>query len=303
MSQSPTVRPSTSRSTKRCQPQKEKGKCVPIRKDCQRLESVVHRLFISIPKLPSDELSPVLKLAKRLGGYAFLIRGACTKMFLAANDVKPLPGGRGRVDAEGKGRRAQLRQLAAEAGVSRKTLETDARIYETFFKDRVDSKTGDARILTLSREMFVVALAAPDPGAAVQVALEHAGEPGYGRRQLRQHVRELLERAGVTIPPTRKPVSPPWTLPPEAEQALAELQELSSLEPSAVIAEALLRYRKILKRSRRPENSDQASGAARLNADATAGNTTAASSRRRSSTHPEFRTPSLEQPTLFPTAY
>ena len=299
MNQSPVRKPSVSRFTKKGQAQQEKGKCVPLRKDYQRVESVVHHLFTSIPNLSSDELTPVMKLAKRLGGYAFLIRGACASKFLAANDVKPLPGGRGRVDVEGRGRRAQFRRLATEAGVSRKTLETDARIYETFFKDQVNSKTGDARVLTLSREMYVVALAAPDPGSAIQVALAHAGEPGYGRRQLRQHVRECLEREGLSTRIRKRAAPSPWSLPPEAEHALAELQELSSLEPSAIVTEALIRYRKTLKRCRASENSDRTPDVARLNDNATSGDSTAASSHSRSPTHHEASSVSLEQPTLF----
>jgi hypothetical protein len=289
---------SISKSPKKGQ---EEGKAArpALRKDLQKLESEAHRLFVSIPSLPPGDLTPAIKLAQRLGGYAFLIRGACATTFLAANNIQPLPGGRGRIDAEGKGRRAHFRQLATVAGVSRKTLETDARIYETFFKEGVDSKTGDARFLTLSRELFVVALAAPDPWVAVQVALEHAGEPGYGRRQLRQHIRELLEQSGSTPPLARKRTPTRWTMTPEAKRVLAELQELSSREPAVIITEALLRYRKTMKRSCGPENSGRTSDAATPNGGAALDDSTGSTSHSRASHHESG--PLLPaQPTLFP---
>lgn len=221
----------------------------------QQVEAEIDKLFSLIPEMTADELLSVAAYAERLGLKAFLLRGACTYKLLASGDAEPLPGGRNHKDAEGRGRQAQLARLAARIQVTPKTLKTDARIYATFFKNDRRNKTTDARFLTLSREIFVIALSAPEPLAAIETAFIQAGQQPFGRRQFRQYI-QSLNSSNCVGPQTRDlKKTPRLVLPrrlsPEAERALVAAQELTGQELATILAHALLSYHETLRRTLR----------------------------------------------------
>lgn len=205
--------------------------------------------------MSSEELITTASYAERLGVKAFLLRGACTLKLLASDEAQPLPGGRHRIDEEGKGRQAQLSKLAARIGVTSKTLRTDARIYDISFKDNQTGKTRNARVLSLPREIFVIALSAPDPQTAIEFALEQTRQQPFGRQQFREYIQGINYVDG-SASQTRalekeKRIALPRRLSPEAERALVDLQEMSGQKPATILAEALLSYHATLRRNSR----------------------------------------------------
>ena len=77
------------------------------------------------------QISQTLFRAEQLANFAFLVRGECASE-LRQRSIK-LPGGRGKKDTVGRGLQSQMEDLARKVGTGRKTLETDARIKDTFF--------------------------------------------------------------------------------------------------------------------------------------------------------------------------
>jgi hypothetical protein len=189
--------------------------------------------------------------AEKLGRQAYIIRGACVSHLLESRRAR-LPGGRGKRDWARKGIRAQMDDLAKRTGVHRRTLEIDARIYKTFFAAGKNSQRGGARATPLSRELYVLALAAPDPHAAIKEAVEHAADPSYGRKQFRAHVRELrqayLPRQLIGRPADFVAVK--VRLPPEVGDALSELESWTTNSTEQLIAEAVLQLHKSYRKRR-----------------------------------------------------
>jgi hypothetical protein len=171
--------------------------------------------------------------------------------------------------------------------VSVVTLTTDARIYEVFFTH--NEETVIACDNSLSREYYVIALAAPDPLAAIHIAQEQAAGNGCTREEFRRHVRELkcaahtkavsantAEASAIvarTVAPSRQQVR----LTGEARYVLNELMKVSGCTTEQIVADALIaRYHALLeptdaattaksyapRRSRRTPTGDDASGQA-----------------------------------------
>jgi hypothetical protein len=150
------------------------------------------QLLPHLRQLDNDELRHLALQATRLEQYAFRLRGAIASE-MRRRVARRLSGGRGRRDHEGKGIRSCLRQLAAEIGVSVVTLTTDARIYDLFFT--TNEETVIAHDHSLPREYYVIALAAPDPLAAIRIAQEQAAGNGCTREQFRRYVHTLKHEA------------------------------------------------------------------------------------------------------------
>jgi hypothetical protein len=87
-----------------------------------------------------------------------------------------------------------MEDLAKKVGTGRKTLETDARIKDTFFP-MIDETTLE-QMPPLAREYYVIALSAPDPLAAIKTAVDRCSDPNFSLRQFRSEVR-LLKTAGA----------------------------------------------------------------------------------------------------------
>lgn len=149
-----------------------------------------------IPQMTDAQILQMLFRAKQLEDFAFLVRGACASE-LRQRSIK-LPGGRGKKDVLGRGLQAQMEDLAKKVETGRKTLETDARIKDTFFP--VIDETTLEQMPPLAREYYVIALSAPDPLASIKTAVDRCSDPGFSLRQFRSEVR-LLKTAGM--PSTR----------------------------------------------------------------------------------------------------
>jgi hypothetical protein len=145
-----------------------------------------------IPQMTDAQILQMLFRAEQLADFAFLVRGACASE-LRQRSIK-LPGGRGKKDTVGKGLQSQMEDLASKVGTGRKTLETDARIKDTFFP--VIDETTLEQMPPLAREYYVIALSAPDPLAAIKTAVDRCSDPHFSLRQFRSEVR-LLKTAGI----------------------------------------------------------------------------------------------------------
>ncbi len=205
----------------------------------------------TLPRLQHLDEEDLLQLAvqaARLEFFAFRLRGAVASE-LRRRIAHKLPGGRGRRDAEGKGIRACFKQLAAEIGVSVVTLTTDARIHDAFFSHA--EETLIARDNSLAREFYTIALAAPDPLAAIHAAEEKAAGNtcgSYTREEFRRHVRELKCAAKDTDFGTNKRKAATSTSLPRqrvlvtgaARYALSELIKASNSSAEQIVADALI---------------------------------------------------------------
>ena len=157
------------------------------------------KLFIQLPELvrhitqmTEAQILQTLFRAEQLADFAFLVRGACASE-LRQRSIK-LPGGRGKKDTVGRGLQSQMEDLARKVGTGRKTLETDARIKDTFFP-MIDETTLE-QMPPLAREYYVIALSAPDPLAAIKTAIDRCSDPRFSLRQFRSEVR-LLKTEGT----------------------------------------------------------------------------------------------------------
>jgi hypothetical protein len=152
------------------------------------------RLIASIPAMSDEELFRCAQFAEELGKSAYLIRGA-----VGAEIRKRYPAlsGRGQ-DAEEAGRKARLKQLASQHGVSLRAIEDDASIYTTFVAT-ADPSDSDVAItlLPLEREYYRLALRAEDPHAAIEQALRQKEEdPAYSSRDFRAYVQVERQKEG-----------------------------------------------------------------------------------------------------------
>jgi hypothetical protein len=145
-----------------------------------------------IPQMTEAQILQTLFRAEQLTDFAFLVRGACASE-LRQRSIK-LPGGRGKKDTVGKGLQSQMNDLARKVGTGRKTLETDARIKDTFFP--IIDETTLEQMPPLAREYYVIALSAPDPLAAIKTAVGRCSDPHFSLRQFRSEVR-LLKTSGT----------------------------------------------------------------------------------------------------------
>ena len=151
----------------------------------------LNQLLPRLQQLDDAVLQDLALQATRLEQCAFRLRGAIASE-MRHRVASRLSGGRGRRDHQGKGIRSCLRQLASEIGISVVTLTTDARIHDIFF---TDNETVIALDNSLSREYYVIALAAPDPLLAIRIAQEQAANNNCTREDFRRYVRELKRAA------------------------------------------------------------------------------------------------------------
>jgi hypothetical protein len=128
--------------------------------------------------------------------------------------------------------------LAEEIGVSVKTLDTDVRINEVFFK------TGETILVDehcLRREYYVAALVAPDPLRAIEVAKSKSAEPGYNVQQFRSFVQNLQGNGSTDKASEQESGS--WLrikIPREAHQTLNDLVRRTGRAKKIIVAEALI---------------------------------------------------------------
>jgi hypothetical protein len=155
-----------------------------------RLEGQADSIIASLPGCTDDELDAMMVAAVSLERQAFRVRGAVASEMRKRVAIR-LVGGRGHVDTEGVGIRATMARMAESTGLSARTLEEDAEIYETFFEGQPERSDSAA---ILPREMYRIAKIAPDPHAAIRVAEKNAPDPAYTTDRFRMYVNEIRER-------------------------------------------------------------------------------------------------------------
>lgn len=209
------------------------------------VDTKIARLGVYLPSLLSElatkddeQIVRIAANARRLEGFAFLIRGMCASV-LRRRYPHRLSGGRGKRDQDGLGIQAQMARLAEQAGVDRRTLETDARISDTFFGDIQESTL--EHIPSLAREYYVIALSAPDPHAAIRTAIERCSDSRYGLTQFRADVR--LSK-GVTDSPatpyvSEHPHAVRVRIPADVAGLMSELITMSQKTKDEIVAEAI----------------------------------------------------------------
>lgn len=217
-----------------------------------RLSTIeLEQLLPRLRRLDDDELRHLALQATRLEQYAFRLRGAIASEMRRRVALR-LSGGRGRRGREGTGVRSCLRQLAAEIGVSLVTLTTDARIYDVFFTR--DEETVIAHDNSLPREYYVIALAAPNPLAAIHIAQEQAARNGCTREEFRRYVRELkcaahtkavsanIAEASAIVARSVALSRQQVRLTDEARYVLNELMKASDCTAEQIVADALIAH-------------------------------------------------------------
>lgn len=204
----------------------------------EQVNELMASLQLFISQMDEAELVKTAINALYLERFAFVLRGACAAELRRRIPVR-LAGGRGKQDREGLGIRAHMTRLAKEIGISIKTLDTDARISQTFFER-------DETVLVhedcLPREFYVVALGAPDPLAAIEIAQVKIVEPEYKLQQFRSYVRELKRDVSVnkTSPEREALYLLRVHLPKDIHLALTEVIERSGQTKEVVVADAIL---------------------------------------------------------------
>jgi hypothetical protein len=223
--------------------------------DLQPNKIELNQLLPHLQQLDDNALQNLAFQATRLEQYAFRLRGAIASEMRRRLALRP-SGGRGRHDHQSKGIRSCLRQLAVEIGVSIVTLTTDARIHDVFFTH--NEETVIARDNSLPREYYVIALAAPDPLAAIRMAEEQAASNGSTREEFRRYVRELKRSANtqaVGVNTTEAPVIVARTVALTRQQVLVtggarytlnELMKASNCTAEQIVADALIAHYRLL---------------------------------------------------------
>lgn len=202
------------------------------------------RVIEELPRLPDERIVEICRQAAELERQAFRIRGRGA-LVIRDRIAQRLSGGRGRRDEEGVGVRAQLKKFAAEVGVDVSTVETDARIVETFDGSETFGVDAD----TLGREYFREALSAPDPKGAITLARKKLeSDDRYSVRQFRDDVRAMRESdAREEPPPALEEVF--WYragLDAAEQAALRKLCREWKCDPSAAIRRAVSEAAKFL---------------------------------------------------------
>ncbi|HKS27096.1 MAG TPA: hypothetical protein VJS44_04725 [Pyrinomonadaceae bacterium] len=199
------------------------------------LEAFERDTRLLIPTLEDEQLVQGIQAAEALGDTAWRIRAAFAEEI--ATRAKRLNGGRGHKDTTGQGVTKALVRVAAEAGVELRTIQRDRQILSTFGETCAIS---DRR---LSRAYFEIALAAPEPTKAIEVARDKLDEdPNYNARQFSAYVRSLQEEPDAS---KHVELEKPFYLEgvpitQEARRALVGLCKRRNLKPGEVISQALI---------------------------------------------------------------
>lgn len=216
-----------------------------------RVEQFAEIITSVLPRIQQMDDARLVQTAINAGyleRFAFVVRGACAAELRRRVPTR-LAGGRGKQDKDGLGIGSHLARLAEEIGVSVKTLDTDVRIIQLFFK------TGETTLVDedcLCREYYVIALGAPDPIGAIEVAKSKSAEPGYTVQQFRSFVRDL-KRKGSADKAASEQESGRWlrvNVPQEAHQILDDLVRRTGRAKEIIVAEAILALHSALHETR-----------------------------------------------------
>lgn len=214
----------------------------------EQLHEIIASVLPHIQQMDDARLMQMAINAGYLERFAFVVRGACAAELRRRVPTR-LAGGRGKQDKDGLGIGSHVARLAKEIGVSVKTLDTDVRINEVFFK------AGETILVDehcLRREYYVAALGAPDPLGAIEVAKSRSVEPRYNVQQFRSFVRDL-RRNGSAETAASEQESGRWLrvkIPQEAHQTLNHLIQRTGRAKEIIVAEAILTLHSALTETR-----------------------------------------------------
>lgn len=203
----------------------------------EQLADIITSVLPHIQQMDEARLVQTAVNAGYLERFAFIVRGTCAAELRRRIPTR-LAGGRGKEDEDGLGIGSHLARLAEEIGVSVKTLDTDVRIIQHFFK------AGETILVNedcLCREYYVAALSAPDPLRAIEVAKSRSAESGYTVQQFRSFVRDLKRNGSADGDSGRD--SGRWLrvkVPQQAHLILDDLVQRTRRAKGTVVAEAIL---------------------------------------------------------------
>jgi hypothetical protein len=148
------------------------------------LSDWAERMIAEVPQMSDDKIIETARTACELERQAFRVRGACAaelkRRIRERLRLSPL-----NHEPEDAAVCKQMAKLASELGISPHTLNDDSRIFETF-GDRFGVDT------ELTREHYRLALAAPNPHAAIEMAATKVAEqPNYTTRDFRHDVAQM----------------------------------------------------------------------------------------------------------------
>jgi len=146
-------------------------------------ESAANRLIAMIPDMEDEQIIHLANYAHGIEQVAWRVRGACA--YELKHRVEKLKGGK--KDTAGVGITANLSALAANAGVSLRSIQDEARLHETFFAD----ETLTTKTSVLPKDFLLAALCAPDPLSAVAMAEDKYAKGGYNISQFKHDLSAL----------------------------------------------------------------------------------------------------------------
>ena len=146
------------------------------------IERRADEVIEALPQRTDEEVIEIRTSAGTVGRASWRIEAACDAEIL---DRTKLKGGRGQKDVEGVGVVATVKRVAAELGVSPRTIFDNARIHNTFFAPQTDADAGttvaDCTDDHLEEEEYYkAALASPDPRETLEYfARQKAENPRF----------------------------------------------------------------------------------------------------------------------------
>lgn len=146
------------------------------------IERRADEVIEALPQRTDEEVIEIRTSARTVGRASWRIEAACDAEIL---DRTKLKGGRGQKDIEGVGVVATVKRVAAELGVSPRTIFDNARIHNTFFAPKTDADIGttfaDGTDDHLEeKEYYKAALASPDPRETLEYfARQKAENPRF----------------------------------------------------------------------------------------------------------------------------
>lgn len=146
------------------------------------IERRADEVIEALPQRTDEEVIEIRTSARTVGRASWRIEAACDAEIL---DRTKLKGGRGQKDVEGVGVVATVKRVAAELGVSPRTIFDNARIHNTFFAPQMDADActtfADGTDDHLEeKEYYKAALASPDPRETLEYfARQKAENPRF----------------------------------------------------------------------------------------------------------------------------
>jgi hypothetical protein len=220
------------------------------------MDEGLRKLLAGLPTLTEEQLIEIITNAGRMEAYFFLARGMCV-LELRSRIKERLTSGRGKRDYSGTGIKAQTMRLAETTRVNICTLNTDARICEVFFP--AGGETILARESLLPREYYVIALGAPDPHAAIRIAVNQSADPHYRRERFRAYVRGLRQSdKNSKLVRHKSSVLLRAHIPEEVDCLLSEIMELTGKEKDQILSEAIASFHQAIKMRKLSKNGKRA---------------------------------------------